>query len=107
MISAQAAIRAQQRGIPPLIRDWLFQFGEEQYDGHGAIRRFFSQRSIRKMERCFGCTPLSRLSDFFDIYLDESSSDGAVITIGHSYRRIRRRREENARTPQPFSVRSK
>jgi hypothetical protein len=44
MLPAHAAIRAQQRGIPPLIRDWLFQFGEEQHDGHGAIRRFFSQR---------------------------------------------------------------
>ena len=90
MVSMHAAIRAQQRGIPPLIRDWLFQFGEEQYDGHGGIRRFFSQRSIREMERCFGRQPVSRMSEFFDVYLVESSHDGAVITIGHHYRRAQR-----------------
>ena len=32
-----AAIRSQQRGIPPLVMQWLDQFGEECYDGHGAI----------------------------------------------------------------------
>ena len=45
-----AAIRSQQRGIPPLVMQWLDQFGEECYDGHGAIIRFFSQTSRREME---------------------------------------------------------
>ena len=92
MMSAHATVRAQQRGIPPLIRDWLFQFGEEQYDGHGGIRRYFSQRSIREMERCFGRAPVSRMSDFYDAYLVESSHDGAVITVGHNFRNVKRRR---------------
>ena len=90
MNTTHAAVRAQQRGIPPLIRDWLLQFGEEQYDGHGGIKRFFSHRSIREMERCFGRQPVSRMSEFLSTYLVESVHDGAVITIGHNYRRSHR-----------------
>jgi hypothetical protein len=36
-ITYHAATRSQQRCVPPLIMQWLDQFGEEQYDGHGAI----------------------------------------------------------------------
>ncbi len=34
--SSHAAVRAQQRYIAPLIKQWLDQFGEEKYDGNGA-----------------------------------------------------------------------
>lgn len=91
MNTEHATVRAQQRGIPPLIQDWLLQFGEEQYDGHGGIKRFFSHRSIREMERCFGRKPVSRMCEFLDAFLVESSHDGAIITIGHYYRRSQRR----------------
>jgi hypothetical protein len=91
MNTEHAAVRAQQRGIPPLIKDWLLQFGEEQFDGHGGIKRFFSHRSIREMERCFGRKPVSRMSEFLEAYLIESSHDGVIITIGHNYRRSQRR----------------
>lgn len=90
MITTHAAIRSQQRGIPPLVRDWLLQFAEEEFDGHGGIRRFFSHRSIREMERCFGRKPVGRMAEFLNTYLVESSRDGAIITIGHNYRRINR-----------------
>jgi hypothetical protein len=86
MDTFHAAIRGQQRGIPPLIRDWLLLYGEEEYDGHGGIRRFFTRRSIREMERCFGRLPVRRMSEFLNAYLVESSHDGAVVTVGHLYR---------------------
>ena len=53
-----AEARMQQRAIPPLIDLWLEEFGEEEYDGHGGIRRYFSRRSIREMERQFGRRPI-------------------------------------------------
>ena len=42
-----ATIRSQQRGIPPLILQWLDLYGEEEYDGHGAVIRYFSRASRR------------------------------------------------------------
>ena len=35
MKTVHATIRAQQRGVPPLIEDWLLDYGAEQFDGHG------------------------------------------------------------------------
>jgi hypothetical protein len=85
-----AAIRSQQRGIPPLINQWLDQFGEEEYDGHGGVRRYFSRASIRAMEREFGREILSKLAEYFSSYKVASSHDGCTITVGHRTKRIRR-----------------
>jgi hypothetical protein len=89
--STHARIRAQQRGIPPLIEQWLDEFGEEQYDGHGGVIRFFSRRSIRNMERIFGRAPVRRMSEYLDAYKVESTSDGGLITLGHRHKRIFRK----------------
>lgn len=83
--------RSQQRGVPPLIKDWLLAYGQENHDGHGAIVRFFNDRSIRQMERDMGREPIRRMSEFLRCYLVESL-DGAIITIGkrHPDMRINR-----------------
>ena|SRR5258708_18260437 len=86
-----ATIRAQQRGIPPLIEQWLDQFGDEDYDGHGAVRIYFSRKSIRAMERAFGRGPVRRLSEYLDAYKVENSHDGQIITVGHRTKRLWRR----------------
>lgn len=80
--SQHAEARTQQRGIPPLVHDWLLDYGEERYDGRGGVIRYFNKHSVRKMERDFGRAPLKRLTDYFRCYLVESSRDGAVITVG-------------------------
>lgn len=92
MLTKHAAKRSQQRGIPPLVRHWLLDYGEENFDGHGAIVRYFSPQSIRNMERDFGREPVRRLSEYLRCYLVESSHDGIVITVGkrHSNTHIRR-----------------
>lgn len=41
--SVRAAVRAQQRCIPPLVEQWLDQFGKEKYDGDGGVLRYFSR----------------------------------------------------------------
>jgi len=84
--------RSQQRGIPPLIRDWLLFYGDERYDHHGGIVRYFSKTSLRKLERDIGREPLRRLSEYLQCYLVEDSSGGQVITVGkrHASARIRR-----------------
>lgn len=86
-----AELRSRQRGIPPLIAEWLDVYGEEDYDGHGGRRVFFSRKSIRRMEREFGRAPVQKLSEWLDAYKVEDSASGCVITIGHRYRRLRRK----------------
>ena len=87
-LSTHAAIRSQQRGIPPLVMQWLDQFGEECYDGHGAIIRYFSRASRREMEREFGCDLVSKLSQYLKAYKVETP-EGTVITTGHLTKRIK------------------
>ncbi len=80
-----ASQRTQQRGIPPLISNWLLDYGDEVFDGHGGVIRYFSSSAIRKIERDVGKTPVKRLSEYLRCYLVESSSDGAIITMGKRY----------------------
>ena len=86
-----ADVRSQQRSIPPLVLDWLNEYGEEQYDGHGAIIQFFSSRSIRAMERRFGSAPVRKLAQYHGVYKVESSDTGETITVGHRTKRVNRR----------------
>lgn len=39
----------QHRAIPPAVDQWLDQFGDEAYDGHGGLRVFFSKVSVRRI----------------------------------------------------------
>lgn len=89
--SAHACQRAQQRCIPPLIDEWLDRFGEEEYDGHGGIKRYFSKKSRRAMEREFGREPVRRMADKLTAYRVESSKDGKVITTGYLTKRLKNR----------------
>ncbi|WON73559.1 hypothetical protein [Nitrosospira sp. Is2] len=88
---SHATVRAQQQCIPPLIVQWLDQFGEKKHDGHGGVHRYFSRTSIRAMEREFGREPIRKLAEYLDAYKLDSSHDGYLITIGHGAKRIKRR----------------
>ena len=80
--TTHATVRSQQRGVPPLISNWLIDYGNEVFDGHGGVVRYFSSQSIRNMEREIGKAPLQRMSEYLRCYLVQSSLDGAVITVG-------------------------
>jgi hypothetical protein len=88
--SAHSTARKRQRAIPPLIEAWLDEYGEEKHDGHGAIRVFFSRRSIRRLERDVGRLPVRRLSHLLDAYRVESGA-GVTVTYGRRTRRMWRR----------------
>ena len=80
--SLQAAHRAQQLGIPPLIQTWLLDYGDETFDGHGGCIRYFTRHSLRTMEREFGAAPLKRMHEYFRCYLVQSNADGSIISVG-------------------------
>ena len=82
-----AQARIQQRGIPPLIIQWLEAFGEEQHDHHGAVILHFSKKSRRLLEKNFGSTPIRRLSEWLNAYA-VIGSNGDLITTGLRWKRI-------------------
>ena len=90
MNTQHASIRAQQRCIPPLVDRLLNEFGEEEHDGHGYMRLYFSHGSIREMERVLGHQPVCLFKRYLHAYKIESCEDGATITIGWRTCRIRR-----------------
>ena len=83
-----AEIRAQQRCIPPLIVDWLMEFGAREHDKHGAEVVFFDKRSKRMLAKEVGKPIVDKLSCLMKAYL--VTCDGTVITTGYRHKRITR-----------------
>lgn len=81
--------RAHQRGIPPLVIDWLLQFGETEWDHHGAQVKFFTRKSRRRIDQAVGTQTTRRMHEFLDSYA-VVALDGRLITCGHRYKRIHR-----------------
>lgn len=91
MNTRHANVRAHQRGIPPLISQWLDHYGHEEYDGRGGVQLLFTKESIRAMERDFGRDPVRRMDSYFACYKVVSSRDGATLTIGYRTKHLRRK----------------
>lgn len=91
MQTRHAEIRAQQRGITPLVDRLLEEFGEEEHDGHGCTRLFFSRRSIRKMEQALGHQAVTLFKRYFGAYKVESGTTGETITRAWQTQHLRRR----------------
>lgn len=90
MYTKHAQARAQQRGIPPMVDQWLDLYGQEEHDGHGAVILYLDKKSIRNMERDLGRRPVARSSEWLDAY-KVKDRDGRTITVGHRYRRLWRK----------------
>ena len=88
MYTDHARIRMQQRGIPPLIVEWLLEFGAVSYDHRGARICYFNKESRRRIARAKGEVVIRRLHELLDSYA-VVAEDGTVVTVGHNYRRPR------------------
>ena len=86
--STHAAVRCQQRGIPNLVIDWLRDFGDEIHDHHGGTVVVFTRNTRRNLERAVGREPVRRMSEWLDTYI-VISGEGALITVGKRYKRIK------------------
>lgn len=88
-MTRHAEIRMQQRAIPPLVTEWLDQFGATAYDKHGAKRRFFDKQSRKRLTRAVGKKVVNQLSKELSAYM-VVSDDKAVLTVGYRTKRIKR-----------------
>lgn len=85
--SNHAEKRMQQRGIPPLLVDWLYNYGKSLFDNHGAEILFFSKKSSRLLKRDIGSIIYRKIEHLLDCYLIHSN--GVVITVGRRYKRLK------------------
>lgn len=81
-------VRAKQRGIPPLIVQWLEDFGRETHDGHGARILWFDKHARRRVERAAGREPVRRMHEWMSSYVVVGET-GKIITTGKRFKRIR------------------
>jgi hypothetical protein len=87
-LSRHASTRCQQRGIPPLIREWLQEFGSEVVS-HGATKRYFDHRAKKRLAAAVGAQVVDRLGGLLNVYIVEGEEQ--VVTAGHRTRRIKHR----------------
>jgi hypothetical protein len=66
-------------------------YGEEEYIGNGLLKKYFSRTAIRRMEQLLGHRFVAKLAEWLDVYMIERTSDGAIVTVGHLFTRIRRK----------------
>lgn len=88
-LTKHAATRAKQRGIPPLIDEWLDIAGDVEHMGNGLTRCWFSKQSRRRLERRFGREPVRRMEVWLNVY-KVVGEDGIPITFAHCTKRHRR-----------------
>ncbi len=85
--SKHAELRSQQRGVPPLVIEWLLRFGDSAWDHRGGQVKYFTRRSRHRVENVVGHEVMRRLHEFLDCYA-VVATDGTLITCGHRYKRI-------------------
>lgn len=85
-LSKHAHDRLQQRGIPPIVVNWLQQYGSRRYDHRGAVIHYFDKKSRKRLSRELGRNIVGRLSDLLDVSMVVSVGDERVVTVAHRYR---------------------
>jgi hypothetical protein len=90
-ITHHASSRMQKRSVPPIVIDRLRDYGSEQYDGHGAVIRYFDRAARARLARVCGRHFVQANRKYLNMYMVEDSTGQSVITVGYRIRRIRRR----------------
>lgn len=84
-----ASKRIQQRGIPPLIVEWLVLFGDSMYwDGFEV--KFFDKSGRKRLRKYVGHSIFSSFDKYMKSYL-MLGDDGVIVTVGHRTQRFKRK----------------
>jgi hypothetical protein len=78
----------QQRGIPPVIVDWLLKYGATRFAPRGGRYRYFDRASRERIRKAIGDAALKQYHERLDCYA-VVAEDETVVTVGHRYRRWR------------------
>jgi hypothetical protein len=87
-LSRHAAIRSQQRGIPPHAIDALLDYGTEHHDHHGAVVLMLDRAATKRLSRSRSIrgSDLDALRGLYGVI----ANDGQIRTVGHRTRRLQR-----------------
>jgi len=95
-ITRHADIRMQQRCIPPMVIDWLIDYGLSQEQGNGTLV-YFNKKSKRLIRQYAGPQAMSVFEKYHKAYAVVSANDGSVITTGWKSQRFQSKRKQYAK----------
>ena len=87
-LTNHAAIRLQQRGIPPWFLSLLVRHGKTAHDGHGAVLKTVDKDTRRRLQTVLSRTEYAEAERYFDVYA-VVVDDEVVVTAAHRTRRRR------------------
>jgi hypothetical protein len=88
MLSTHAQYRIKDREIPPVIIDWLEQYGAIEAQ-NGAELIYFNHRSLKKLASYTGgCS--NKFDKLKDVYLVRGNN-GKIVTAGYRHESIKRK----------------
>jgi hypothetical protein len=79
----------KQRGIDDAALETLLDYGRAEHQRDGSSIVFLDKRARHRLERDLGQDALKRLGKRLAAYAI-LARDGAVVTVGHRFRRVRR-----------------
>ena len=89
MRTKHAALRAQQRGISLETEKLLQAYGEKKPAPGGCVLKFFSKKSIQRIENDYGHFFIAKNHENLKAYLIESRDDHSIVTLGKLYKNQR------------------
>ena len=88
-MNTTAQAKKSQRAIPPIIINWLCQFGCRITGMNGTTVIYFDKESKRTMCSEIGHIVVRRLDDMMDAYVVMSKE--RVVAVGHRFKPLRHR----------------
>lgn len=79
-MTRHAAVRQQQRCIPPLVVDWLLSYGTRE-KSFAAVRVRFDRRARGELSRDVGKRAVSLMSKYLNAALVIDPSTDCIITM--------------------------
>ena len=84
-----AHLRAQQRGISLETEQLLQAYGEKRPAPGGCVLKFFSKKSIQRIEKDYGHFFIAKNHEKLKTYLIESRENHGIVTLGKLYKNQR------------------
>ena len=88
-LTRHAKVRMQQRGISTVALESLLRYGAEAHDHHGGTIVYFDKQARNRLLKGSGRRRYGEMEKKLNTYA-VLSPDGAIVTVGHRQRRIRR-----------------
>ena len=88
-MNTTAHTKKNQRAIPPIIINWLCQFGCRITGMNGTTVIYFDKESKRTMCSEIGHIVVRRLDDMMDAYVVMSKE--RVVAVGHRFKPLKQR----------------